>query len=158
MSFVVAPFILLDFANCITLWSRLYFYTIIGIVATLVFFNSPAKSLLTRRLSKRNKKAPVVTAPGKPSEREAANDAAAAKAREKAQADAKEVRAGETPFTEQPLGLPNDLAQDVEDAVHEMKKEIETRRRRGSLVTMPTGAELRIALEQKLGKALSDMQ
>ncbi|KAF3483704.1 lysophospholipid acyltransferase [Arthroderma uncinatum] len=158
MSFVVAPFILLDFADCITLWGRLYFYTIIGIIATLVFFNSPAKAQLTRMLNQRNKKASGTAVTGKPSEREAANEAAAAKARAKAQADAKELRAGETPYTEQPLGLPNDLAQDVEDAVHEMKKEIETRRRRGSLVTMPTGAELRIALEQKLGKALSDMQ
>ncbi|EGD90377.1 lysophospholipid acyltransferase [Trichophyton rubrum CBS 118892] len=91
--------------------------------------------------------------PGKPSDRQAANEAAAVRAREKAQADAREVQAGQTPYTEQPLGLPNDLAQDVEDAVNEIKKEIETRRRRGSVVTMPTGAELRNVLEQKLGKA-----
>ncbi|DAA79374.1 TPA_exp: Uncharacterized protein A8136_0147 [Trichophyton benhamiae CBS 112371] len=155
MSFTIAPFILLDFTDCTTLWGRVYFYIIIGIVATLTFFNSPAKAQLIRKLNKRNKVATGKDAevPGKPSDRQAANEAAAVRAREKAQADAREVQAGQTPYTEQPLGLPNDLAQDVEDAVNEIKKEIETRRRRGSVVTMPTGAELRNILEQKLGKA-----
>ncbi|OJJ43746.1 hypothetical protein ASPZODRAFT_169051 [Penicilliopsis zonata CBS 506.65] len=52
------------------------------------------------------------------------------------------------------LGLSSDLGRDIEEAVQEIKTEIETRRRRGSVVTMPTGDELRRVIESKLGRKL----
>lgn len=52
------------------------------------------------------------------------------------------------------LGLPNDPERDFDEAVQEIIGEIESRRRRGSAVTMPTGEELKIAVEQKIGKKL----
>lgn len=52
------------------------------------------------------------------------------------------------------LGLPADPERDFDEAVQEMKAEIESRRRRGSAVTMPTGEELKIAVEQKIGRKL----
>ena len=53
------------------------------------------------------------------------------------------------------LGLPNDPGRDIDEALDEIKQEVESRRRRGSKVTMPSGPELRAAVEDKLGKKLS---
>lgn len=52
------------------------------------------------------------------------------------------------------LGLPNDPERDFDEAVQEIISEIESRRRRGSVVTMPSGEELKIAVEQKIGRKL----
>jgi lysophospholipid acyltransferase len=52
------------------------------------------------------------------------------------------------------LGLPSDAIQEFDDAVEEIKAEIESRRRRGSVVTMPTGEELKAAVEDKIGRKL----
>ncbi|KAJ5204010.1 uncharacterized protein N7498_004889 [Penicillium cinerascens] len=52
------------------------------------------------------------------------------------------------------LGLPNDPEQDFDEAVQEIMSEIESRRRRGSVVTMPSGEELKVAVEQKIGRKL----
>ena len=53
------------------------------------------------------------------------------------------------------LGLPSDPGKDVDEAVQEIKKEVEFRRRRGSKVTMPTGEELVKTLEDKLGRKIT---
>ncbi|KAF5859036.1 lysophospholipid acyltransferase [Aspergillus alliaceus] len=50
------------------------------------------------------------------------------------------------------LGLPNDAIQEFDDAVQEIRTEIESRQRRGSFVNMPTGNELRAAVEDKIGR------
>ncbi|CAI7677818.1 unnamed protein product [Penicillium manginii] len=52
------------------------------------------------------------------------------------------------------LGLPNDPERDFDEVVQEIIGEIESRRRRGSVVTMPSGEELKIAVEQKIGRKL----
>ncbi|PYH98890.1 MBOAT family protein [Aspergillus ellipticus CBS 707.79] len=52
------------------------------------------------------------------------------------------------------LGLPSDAVQAFDEAVQEIKAEIEARRRRGSVVTMPTGEELKAAVEDKIGHKL----
>ncbi|KAF7162250.1 hypothetical protein CNMCM5623_007645 [Aspergillus felis] len=53
------------------------------------------------------------------------------------------------------LGLPNDPAREIDDAVQEIKAELEARRRHGSVVGMPTGEELKAAVEDKLGRKIS---
>jgi len=53
------------------------------------------------------------------------------------------------------LGLPSDPGRDIDEAFEEIKQEVEIRRRRGSKVAMPTGQELRVALEEKIGKRIS---
>ncbi|KAK9584027.1 Lysophospholipid acyltransferase [Aspergillus fumigatus] len=53
------------------------------------------------------------------------------------------------------LGLPNDPAREFDDAVQEIKAEFEARRRRGSVVGVPTGEELKAAVEAKLGRKIS---
>ncbi|KAJ9609104.1 Lysophospholipid acyltransferase [Cladophialophora chaetospira] len=52
------------------------------------------------------------------------------------------------------LGLPDDPGREIDDALDEIRAEIETRQRRGSAVTMPTGDGLKRAIEQKMGKKL----
>ncbi|KAL2863007.1 lysophospholipid acyltransferase [Aspergillus lucknowensis] len=65
------------------------------------------------------------------------------------------VRSASTDSIHEPtLGLPNDAIKEFDEAVQEIKSEIESRRRRGSMVTMPTGEELRAAIEGKIGRTL----
>ena|SRR6266536_6037611 len=52
------------------------------------------------------------------------------------------------------LGLPNDPGRDIDEALQEIKQEVEIRRRKGSKVTMPSGPELKAAVEERLGKKL----
>jgi lysophospholipid acyltransferase len=58
------------------------------------------------------------------------------------------------PVAEPTLGMPVDPMGDIEEALTEIKQEVEARRRRGSKVTMPIGQELKVAVEQKLGRKL----
>ncbi|KAJ0414535.1 MBOAT, membrane-bound O-acyltransferase family-domain-containing protein [Aspergillus carlsbadensis] len=65
------------------------------------------------------------------------------------------VRSTSTDSLHEPtLGLPNDAIKEFDEAVQEIKAEIESRRRRGSMVTMPTGEELKAAVEGKIGRTL----
>lgn len=48
------------------------------------------------------------------------------------------------------LGVPEDLEREFDDALREIKTEIEARRRRGSAVTMPSGRELRTMIENRM--------
>lgn len=55
------------------------------------------------------------------------------------------------------MGLPSDPGRDVEEAVREIREEVEARRRKGgggNAVKVPTGAELKAAVEERLGKSL----
>lgn len=53
------------------------------------------------------------------------------------------------------LGLSADPERDFDEAVSEIKSEIEARQRRGSVAaTMPTGEELKAAVESKIGRKL----
>ncbi len=52
------------------------------------------------------------------------------------------------------MGLPSDPAGDIDEAVREIKEEVETRRRRGQSISMPTGGDMRAAVEDKLGKKI----
>ncbi|KAL4914252.1 MBOAT, membrane-bound O-acyltransferase family-domain-containing protein [Aspergillus aurantiobrunneus] len=67
----------------------------------------------------------------------------------------KAVRSTSTESIQEPtLGLPNDAIKEFDDAVQEIKSEIESRRRRGSVATMPTGEELKAAVEDKIGRTI----
>ena len=52
------------------------------------------------------------------------------------------------------LGLPSDPAREVDEAVKEIREEVERRRERGQSVSLPTGRDLKAAVEEKLGKKL----
>ncbi len=50
--------------------------------------------------------------------------------------------------------MPSDPAGDIDEAVHEIMEEVETRRRRGHSVNTPTGGEMKAIVENKLGKKI----
>ncbi|KAL9133265.1 MAG: hypothetical protein Q9175_005558 [Cornicularia normoerica] len=52
------------------------------------------------------------------------------------------------------MGLPSDPAGDINEAVREIKEEVEARRRRGQSISIPTGGDMKAAVEDKLGKKL----
>ncbi|KAI4601275.1 lysophospholipid acyltransferase [Pestalotiopsis sp. 9143b] len=58
-SFVVAPFVILDFGNSIAVWSRVYYYAIITTFASLAFFASPGKQWLKAQHEQRSHDAGV---------------------------------------------------------------------------------------------------
>lgn len=123
LGFAVMPFVLLSFGDSMTVWSRVYFYGIVGTITSLVVFATPVKGYLISNLKRRNR--PHVM-------RSVSQEA---------------VR----PPT---LGLPHDPERDFDEAVQEIISEVESRRRRGSAVTMPSTEELKIAVEQKIGRKL----
>ena len=52
------------------------------------------------------------------------------------------------------LGLPNDPGRDIDEAVEELKGEIEAMRKSGNMVTMPSGQELKAVIEEKIGRKI----
>lgn len=122
--FTTLPFVALGFKDSMLIWSRVYFYCVIGTAISIGFFASPAKPWLIKRINKRNH--PIV-----------------------------QKKANEETYDHPTLGLPNDPGRDIDEALDEIREEVESRRRRGSKVTMPSGPELRAAVENKIGKKLS---
>lgn len=122
--FTVAPFVILGFSDSIKLWSRVYFYCIFGVAASMAFFASPAKQHLIKRIAKRNHPRVPRTA-------------------------------SQETLGQPTLGLPSDPGGDIDEALKEIRLEVETRRRRGSVVRMPTGQDLKAAVEDKLGRKLT---
>ena len=124
----MAPFMLLSLPASLLVWARVYFYAIIGVVLSIAFFASPAKPMLIRKLKERNKGAAVQ------------------------KGEEKRTENGEHPVMG--LGLPSDPAREVDEAVKEIREEVERRRERGQSVSLPTGRDLKAAVEEKLGKKL----
>ncbi|KAI6251183.1 Lysophospholipid acyltransferase [Erysiphe necator] len=55
-SFITAPFIFLDLESSFLVWSRVYFYGIIGTAVSTIFFASPAKQMLIKKLDEMKRK------------------------------------------------------------------------------------------------------
>jgi lysophospholipid acyltransferase len=97
-SFITAPFVLLTLPASFLVWSRVYFYAIIGTALSIAFFASPAKPYLIKKLNQRT---------GAPSMK-------------LQRMQSQESLAGKEPV----LGLPPDPQKDFEEVVREMKAEI----------------------------------
>ena len=54
-SFATTPFLILNFSGSLEVWRRLYFYPVIGIIASMAFFASPGKIYLQKKLEARQK-------------------------------------------------------------------------------------------------------
>lgn len=94
----------------------------------MALFASPAKRYLIRKLHARNQ--PVL---------------------QRAAARYGDYRDGE----EHPLmGLPSDPGRDVDEAVREIREEVEARRGKGKAGRVSTEVEMKAAVEDKLGKKL----
>ncbi|EYE97245.1 lysophospholipid acyltransferase [Aspergillus ruber CBS 135680] len=137
LSFTVMPFIFLSFADSMAVWQSVYYYGILTTLSSLAFFSSPVKKIFIKKLQTRasgtaGAKKPVsVSAPSGPT-----------------------TPGADGHDRDQTLGLPDDPAKDLDEAVQEIKGEIDARNRRGSTATMPSGAELKAAVEEKIGRKL----
>jgi lysophospholipid acyltransferase len=135
--FTVTPFVILGFADSIKAWARLHFYCLIGVAATMAFFASPAKKYLDNQIDKRN------------------NSNISSTSSTSSTSTSSKPSQSDTDLLRQPsLGVPQNLGSDIDEALQEIRTEVEMRKRRGSVVRMPTGQELRSAVEDKVGKKL----
>ncbi|KAI9826236.1 MAG: hypothetical protein M1819_007403 [Sarea resinae] len=138
-SFAVSPFILLTFPSSFLVWSRVYFYAIVGTIASMAFFASPAKKWLIEQQKKR------ATPPKIRISRSDSTDSAngAASSRE----------------TEPILGLPNDPERELDEIIAEVKEEMTKRgllgrdaNGNGKNVGVNVGEEFKKAVLEKLDK------
>ncbi|OHF00541.1 MBOAT family protein [Colletotrichum orchidophilum] len=103
MSFVVSPFLVLEFSGSVQVWARVYFYTIVGTVLSMAFFASPAKQVLRKQLEARQGKG------GARLTRTLSQDSLS----------------GREPV----LGVSPDLQREIDEAMEEIKAEVEARQR-----------------------------
>ncbi|KAI1144646.1 MBOAT family protein [Hypoxylon sp. FL0543] len=106
-SFVVAPFVILRLDQSLLAWSRVYFYAIITTGASMAFFASPAKAQLRKALDQRTREAGVKMV------RSVSTDSLTGK--------------GQEPV----LGLSADPGRDIDEAIRELREEVEKARAEG---------------------------
>ncbi|KAL8941895.1 MAG: hypothetical protein Q9211_001629 [Gyalolechia sp. 1 TL-2023] len=139
--FATAPFVLLTLPSSLLVWSRVYFYTVLGTAASMAFFASPAKPWLIKRLDARNKVAKQWQKEGQQQQQQQQRQA---------------LPPGQQKADNPPMGpgLPSDPGKELDDAVKEIREEVEARRKKGVSVSMPTGKDMKAAVEDKLGRKL----
>ncbi|KAI9847849.1 MAG: lysophospholipid acyltransferase [Sclerophora amabilis] len=120
-SFATTPFVLLALPSSLLAWSRVYFYCIVGVIASMAFFASPAKPYLMKQLQKRNQ-----AALGRDTGTKGAPPQAGVPKRTMSYESIEESTL---------MGLPSDPGKELDEAVQEVKDEVEARRRRGSKVS-----------------------
>lgn len=105
---MVVPFLVLSFQGSIEVWSRLYYFAIIGVGLAVLFFASPAKGFLRKNIELRQAKGRFSAQ--RPSiSRSASTDSLAS--------------------GHHMLGVSPDLERDVTEMVEEIKADIEVKRR-----------------------------
>jgi lysophospholipid acyltransferase len=100
-SFATVPFLILSFSDSLWAWTRVYNYALIWTVATLAFFASPGKVMIKKKLEQRA-----------------------------GRANARLVRSISTDSLtgkEPILGISKDLEQDFNEAMEEIRNEVEAR-------------------------------
>ncbi|KAL7627132.1 Lysophospholipid acyltransferase [Parahypoxylon ruwenzoriense] len=101
-SFVVTPFVVLRFNESLLAWRRVYFYAIITTGASMAFFASPAKAHLRRLLDKRTQEAGV-------------------RLKRSTSTESLSGARGQEPV----LGLSADPGRDIDEAIQEIREEVE---------------------------------
>lgn len=113
-AFITAPFVLLGIGDSLKVWSRVYFYCLIGTAASFAFLNSPGKAYLRNELKKRT---------------------AGSTSSVDGEIKLERIRSEAASLRKEPmLGLPDDPEKEFDEIVAEVKAEIDRRRRRGSNV------------------------
>jgi lysophospholipid acyltransferase len=110
-SFTVAPFLILSFKGSLLVWSRVYFYAVIGTAALMVFFASPAKLYLKKEIERRNAKAGVAVGGAA----KGANGAAGGGKLPRSASS--ESLASQTPV----MGITQDLGKEFDDAMSDIR-------------------------------------
>jgi lysophospholipid acyltransferase len=104
-SFTVTPFVLLKMSDSLAAWSRVYFYTVIGVLISMGFFASPGKQMLRKQLEARAATTQAGQRPGS------------------ARSVSQESLTGNGPV----LGLSQDPEREVQEIMDEVRTEIERR-------------------------------
>jgi len=107
--FATAPFVLLTLPASYLVWSRVYFYAVIGTALSTAFFASPARTFLKKKIEERAAKANTVVG------------------MKKGLNLSQESLTGGEPV----MGLPPDPNEDFEEAVREIREEMQARQRKG---------------------------
>ncbi|KAI2471699.1 MBOAT family protein [Annulohypoxylon bovei var. microspora] len=100
-SFVVAPFVILRLDHSMLAWGRVYFYAVLTTGASMALFTSPAKKQLRQLLEGRTKEA------GGKMMRSASTDSMTGRGREPV------------------LGVSEDPGRDIDEAIREIREEVE---------------------------------
>jgi lysophospholipid acyltransferase len=141
-AFTVAPFILLDFSDTVKVWSRVYFYVLVGVAASFALFSRslPFRKQLTQRQAARV--APAATADIDASSVEkAAREEMNKISRVNSEASTASSRKAPT------LGISDDPEAEIAEIIAGVNKEIAERRRRGSMLQ---GFNVKQAVQQKM--------
>jgi lysophospholipid acyltransferase len=140
-AFTVAPFILLGFRDTLLVWSRVYLYTLIGTAASFALFskNLPVRSYLTKMQADR-----VSAFDEKGIEKVVTQELEKGRREQLLRRESVE-HLGSAPT----LGIAEDPEAEIDEIVAEVKKEIEERRRRGSLMQ---GFDVKRAVDEQLKK------
>jgi lysophospholipid acyltransferase len=161
-AYTVAPFVILGFSDSIKVWSRVYFYTLFGTAASFALFSRSlpfrayliglqnARTGTAASTAKTNDEANTSLNSGKVDK--VARDEAQASLRQeqdvKGDIDSERRAGGDDPDSALlGSGLSADLEKDVEEIVAEVRREVEERKRRGSLVQ---GFDVRKAVDEKI--------
>ena len=132
----------------------MYFYAVVGTAISLAFFASPGKGWLIRQLKGRNERIAKAAGAGK-TEDEGKGKQGESKGVATGAGTGTGIGSGmgtaTTPGAEAApgfggLGLPDDPEREVQEAVEELREEVEVRRRGGAKIAMPTAEELRRAV------------
>lgn len=141
--FTVAPFILLSFSATMLVWARVYFYTLFGVAASFALFSRSLpfrKELVKRQSDRLNASTTADSNIQEVAKEEVVKDH---KRRELHRTESTDPGFRRAPT----LGIADDPEAEIDEIVSEVKREIEERKRRGSLVQ---GFDVRKAVEEKL--------
>lgn len=141
-AFTVAPFILLDFSDTVKVWSRVYFYVLIGVAASFALFSRslPFRKQLTQRQAAR-------VAPAAAADLDASSVEKAAREEmnkiSRVDSEASTASSRKAPT----LGISDDPEAEIAEIIAGVNKEIADRRRRGSMLQ---GFNVKLAVQQKM--------
>lgn len=141
-AYTVAPFIILSFSGTMLVWSRVYYYALIGVALSFAAFS---RSLPIRHHLQK------MQAARQPS---SSTDNIEKVAKEEVEADLKRrqsslsMSSNASSLRKAPtLGIADDPEAEVDEIVREVKQEIEERRRRGSVMQ---GFDIKTAVREKI--------
>ncbi|KAF2637744.1 MBOAT-domain-containing protein [Massarina eburnea CBS 473.64] len=140
--FTVIPFVLLTFTDTVKVWSRVYFYTLICVALSFALFSRSfpfRKQLIKMQASRLTSTDNIEKVAKEEIEQDNLKKRQAMFRTESSGADS--IRRAPT------LGIADDPEADLDEIVAEVKREIEERRRRGSMVQ---GFDIKKAVQEKM--------
>lgn len=143
-AFTVCPFVILSFSGSLKVWTRVYLYTLVCTALSFALFSRslPFRAYLTKLQQSRQPPTPATPAVDVKGIEKVAREEL-----ERERLLQKDSYEGDVTHRGAPtLGLPEDPEAEIDEIVQQVKREIEERKRRGSLVQ---GFDVKKAVQQK---------